>query len=319
MKILMVCWYDPGEGIYPAYELLSRHYQVQTFPYLVEKQGGLLSLLSNQQFDVILFWAMCVSEAETFRLVREKCPHSKIVLFNWDDPHAWTISCNQMTKRAPYIDLVLTSSAESVPWYLKNGSKKAIVCYPTYSPNRHRFEPSPEYKCDISFICTNLYTSSEFNTQLLSRKGLLDSIYKLHCEGRIQFDLYGFPFLQDHYPRCYKRQIVYEENYKVFSSSRICLNQHVYNGDQYLNERTITIMASGGVMLVDRIRGIDTILRDGYDCLMYSSIDECIDKMRMILGREDLRQQISINARSTAERLFSQDQWLSKFNTIRDI
>ena len=51
-------------------------------------------------------------------------------------------------------------------------------------------------------------------------------------------------------------------------NSKINLCTNGANGYKYCNERVGTILSSGGLMLCDKVDGIDQILTDGVDCVL---------------------------------------------------
>ena len=61
----------------------------------------------------------------------------------------------------------------------------------------------------------------------------------------------------------------YADLNQIFNSSRINLTTHVVgNREGYLNERTVTLIGSGALILIDQVKGLDLNLKPNEDCVV---------------------------------------------------
>lgn len=120
-----------------------------------------------------------------------------------------------------------------------------------FCENTSYYYKDEKYKCDVSFIGTNLYTDSCWTNQKLSRKKILDKLYN---DPNIYLHIYGTENLKNDYPLSYKGFIKYDECYKVFSNSLINLNispieDIKFKNDYYYSERLPQIIGCESIML----------------------------------------------------------------------
>ena len=175
-----------------------------------------------------------------------------------------------------------------------------------------------KYECDVLMCCTNIYESEEtFDTQWVNRAKLLDA---LEAADDIEFHLYGPPHLKERFPRSYQKNLPYAENWEKFSTARINLCTHVTcEGDGYLNERFVTILGSGGLLLVDPVAGLERTAKVGVECLVMESreIPKILDQIRNILNHapeEDLNM-IRFKGNQLALDYFTWDHWALTLHT----
>lgn len=258
MKILIVCWFDsPRAQVLLAKNSFKKlNHDVQCFGLLEhhKEQMKIVNKVDDYRPDLILVWHRAMKE-ELYKVIRNKV--KKIILFNWDDPHACKENYSiQFMKCMKYIDKAYSCCLDTRNIYLSNGTKQWKYLLPMYG-DFHYHDYDRQYECDVSLICTNMYDN--FDEQPMRRRDLVNLLYK---NEDIKFHLYAPPHIGKQYPRCYKGEIPYEINRKVFSSSKINISTHCTQGNGYVNERCITILASGGLLLVDNVKGISNIFGD---------------------------------------------------------
>ena len=178
-------------------------------------------------------------------------------MVNWDEPYNWNM--NDIKGKAKLFDHVFVCSSEKLNEYIQNGTKKAHLLYPGYDTSVYYPLDLKKYKCDISICCTNLYIG--YPNQYVDRNVLIDDIYNNQNKYGYTFHIYGPKSFKDLYPRSYQGYAKYSDGNNIYNSSRINLCTHVqYNANEYLNERAINILGAGGLLLVDRVTGIDKLL-----------------------------------------------------------
>ncbi len=97
------------------------------------------------------------------------------------------------------------------------------------------------------------------------------------------------------------KRISIEESVKIYNASKININLHSSMGNDlfdpygdFINPRTFEICACGGFQLVDRRPVLSEFFKEDEDLVMFSSVDEAIDKIRYYLSHEDIRKRIAL-------------------------
>lgn len=189
----------------------------------------------------------------------------KLFQINWDaDPK------NINFEKSKYFNKRFCSN----PLYLINSNTEYFKT--GFCKETSFYKELEEYKCDVSFVGTNLYEKGWENRDL-NRQKILDKIYS---DDRISLHVYGPEFLKMIYPRSYKGFIPYDECYKVFSNSKINLNispinNVEYQGKYYYSERMPQIFACDGIMMSNNDYG--DMLQKNKDYLYLDDIDKLID------------------------------------------
>ena len=195
------------------------------------------------------------------------------------------------------------------PYYL--GRPNVYYFSTGFCPETSFYEEIEQYKCDVSFVGTNLYESG-WQNEKLNRRRILDIIYK---EETINFHIYGPEFLKELYPRCYKGFISYDESYKVFSNSKINLNispieNTQFMGKHYYSERLPQIFGCEGIMMCNNDFG--SFLRKDEDYIYLNDIDDLIQKINQFKEGEK-REKMLENIRSK-KYMFDYDNIISALN-----
>jgi len=213
-------------------------------------------------------------------------------------------------------DLAVTCCAGSVARYEAMGVR-AIVGYPPVDRDLHgRARPEAALECEASFAATNVYPPECYPRVLLSRA---DAVRALAAAG-VAVDLYGH-WDEKRYgwggphglPAVLKQRwrgwIDYARLPALYASSRVNLNSHVRpDGRLYFNERLTTCMASGGFMVCDRVAGIEDLLRDGADLMLYGSVEELVSCAEWALSHDGERRMMAECGRRRALELFDNER-----------
>jgi hypothetical protein len=187
-----------------------------------------------------------------------------------------------------------------------------------FSNNISYYYEDNEYKCDVSFIGTNLYTDNLYLNHDLNRKIILDTLY---ADKSIKLHVYGPEFLQDLYPDSYKGIISYNDCYKVFSNSKINLNispliDIEHNGHFYYSGRLPQIIGCNGIILSNNNYG--DLLKPDIDYIYVNTIDELIPKIKRVTENDEYYNTMKENVISIKDR-FNYDYLMEDFcNTIKD-
>lgn len=316
MKLLIVGWFHLINPIITAKDYFTiLGYDVYFLPLLYFRQkcgdnslnSSLNSFIKNIDPNVILWWNW-ECDNKIMHKLKEQNQHILHCLFNWDHPFClseWDNKKNRQITSKNIWDIVFVTGDCKLQEYIDSGSKEAYYLRMFADEEVHFPEYDEQYDCDISIVCTNLYDDlTMFPNCLLSRKEMIQNIIK----SGINIHIYGPENLKNIFPNQYKGFIHFMENRKIFYNSKINLCTHVDNGYKYCNERVGTILSSGGLLFCDKVKGINEILTDGYDCVL---IDETnyISQIKEILNNYDKYRHIKDNAIQTAKNKFSPKFW----------
>ena len=316
MKLLIFGWYNLINPIITAKEYFTiLGYDVYFLPllYFIKQFSGeeltisILSFIKNIEPEVILWWNWECPK-QTLFTIKENTPHILHILFNWDHPFClsnWDVNFNRKILEKNIWDIIFVTGDSQLDKYLQSGSKEAYYLRMFTDEKIHFPEYDKDYECDLSIVCTNLYEDKTlFPNTILSRKDMLTNI----INNGINVHIYGPENLKQYFPKQYKGFTHFLDNHKVFYNSRINLCTHVDNCYKYCNERVGTILSSGGLLFCDKVDGIETILTDGFDCIL---IDEknYIKQIKDILSNYSMYEKIKLNAIQTAKNKFSPKKW----------
>ena len=322
MKLILVGWYNL---IYPVitakehFEILG--YEVYFLPllYCCEKYKGetlfnaLYSFINNIDPNVILWWNWECPQEVMFKL-KEKTNNVLHCLFNWDHPYClseWDNKHNRKITSKNIWDICFVTADYKLDQYRKSGSKEAYYLRMFADSEVHFPEDDDSYKCDISLVCVNLYTDTEKYPNTINRKEIVENLIKENLNIR----LYGPEHLKNDFPNHYYGFANFLDNHKIFYNSKINLCTHVANGYKYCNERVGTILSSGGLILCDKVDGIDQILTDGLDCVLLDK-NNYVNQIKEILQNYEKYSEIKKNALITAKEKFCPEKW-SKFIDLK--
>jgi hypothetical protein len=283
-------------SFFPQFKLINEFSEKDPFPNTTTKLSE-----DAKEVDVVIFWNWGGSY-QYFIDCRRKCPTNvKFVLYNWDpwnpkthDPRIFIV-----------FDYAFSCCSYDTPriYFRGNGWYQLL---PGFSGKHHYCDFDEKYVCDVSFLTTNLYTDA-FPNQYIKRKSIVDAL----SNSELNFHLYGPEFLGTLYPHVYKGLVDYSINRKVFSSSKINISTHAdCTLDEYLNERVITVLGSGGLLLVDKVKGIEKILTNGVNCFFIDRSRGLIGQIREILSlpKEKL-EEIRRNGKELADSKWTYAIW----------
>jgi len=247
-RIIIVCWYKSNNN-FNCIEIvknifIDKGFEVECYPFMQIKNNNRnhINIFDKalKDFDpkYVLFWNWASITGDELKYIKNNNYERVFMVYNWDDPHCWNRNLDYMK----YFDISYSSCLGTLNNYKNLGVKVSRYLLPGYSNLSHYYDKDNKYRCDVSFMCTNLYGKNQKDYDkniLVDRKSL---IIKLEEHPNIDFNIYGPKFLKDIAPKSYRGFIGYEKNRLVFSNSKININVHGANDDGYLNERAITIL-----------------------------------------------------------------------------
>ena len=319
-KILVVSYYGFKDSLDCARKSLEKlGYVVDTYPlfrYAYDTHDRkenykehFNAYVQESSPDIILWWFFYVPP-EVIRFIIVNNPKCFSILFCWDDPFVWSERNSKLSEKCPYFDLVVATCEETLVEYKNHGSKDVMFCPPGYDPSIHFPIDDEKYDCDISICCTNLYDdTSVYNDQYINRRELIDELVKIQD---IKFHIYGPDFLKYKYPNNYKGFVQYSDLNNVYNRSRINLSTHVCcSKSKYVNERTILILGSGGLLLVDPVKDIDTLFTTE-ECIFIQK-DSITEQVKEILANYDSYREMKKKGKEKS-LLYTWDKWAEKIH-----
>lgn len=301
MKLLVTTYYGFGTPLKEAFEELRKYgieeiVEYPLFRYYRDEHDAKFDYMDHfnnyvmaEKPDILLWWYFGVP-VECIKYVRDHNPKTIFMMFNWDEPANWIP--NNVKEKAKYFDCVFVTCEETSHDYLKYGTGESHYLLPGYDPNIHKPEDNDEdrkkYACDVSICCTNLYDDYDtYPNQYIYRRVMMDDLYSKQDEYGIKFHIYGPEWLRDVYPKSYRWMAKYEETNKIFNYSKLSLCTHaICDKNGYFNERFVLIMASGGLLYVDKPKGIEDTIDLDKDCVLIDR-DNYLEQIKTIINNYD--------------------------------
>ena len=317
MKIALIGAFNLADGYLGAANALKRlgHEVIFVPAYKFKSEASqkhvaaLVTELKGINADVNLWWrAETLSGIEFIRV--RKTIKGKFAMYSWDDPFQWE-KHPEMPVKAKLLDAAFTCCQGSIQSYKENGCENAFYCPPGFDPKIHKPEKDEKYICDISIVCTNLYTTNDLTSfKHLSRKVLLDNI----IEGLPDLDLriYGPEEFKNYYPNNYKGWIPFDESRKVFHNSKINICTHIRpDGFMYINERVTQILGSKGLLFLDHVNGIEKVLDVDKECVIMNTVSKeaFLDQISNILKNNDDYNSVRENGHKKGLGKLTWDNW----------
>ncbi len=321
LRILIMSYYELKESLLAATDQLKKFgYFVDNFPLyqyskdVHDKKANFLEMcltkVDDFKPDIILYWYFGV-EPKFFSAVKAHKKDVFTILFDWDAPYS--LQQADYKEKCKFIDLAVVSCKQSVYQCLEWGCKDAMWRPPGFGMEIHKpYEQISEYDCDVSFCCTTLYNTGQENDQLIQRYAIVKALSEL---SGVKFNLYGPECLKQQFPKNYICPVSYADTNNVFNKSRINISTHIVgNQEGYVNERTILILGAGALLLVDKIKGMETIFKENVHCVYYESLLDLQSKVRNILQNYNEYTHIKSKGRSIACEQHSWNVWADAMN-----
>ena len=325
-NICFISYYGPKESLGFAQDSLnSKGFQVFDFPLLQNMNENptlyydtLIQYIISNNIHYVLWWFINIP-TNIFKYIKDTTK-IKYIFFNWDEPYNWG-TCDIPNKMS-YIDHAFVTCQETLEVYRNNGCASAHCLYAGFDPSTNYlikdidFYDYNNYVCDISFCCTNLYENDTvYPNQYINRKKLIDSIYNNQKTHGYAFAIYGPKSLQGLYPESYKGFSNYYNLNKIFNYSKINLCTHVLCDKYgYLNERVILIGGSGGLLLVDNVKGIDEIYPN--DNIIILNKTNYIEQIVDILNNYDKYVDFRLKFNNHCHKFYTYDKWAGTIASI---
>jgi hypothetical protein len=322
MKSLLIIGYNSlKDGFLTCANYFSHDYEVSFFPLLYYKNNNLdivkelINCINAKPIDYVFLWyheyfASSWATIDQFYQIKRSCPQTRFIGYNWDPLIRMEISIQKL-QLIRLLDHYISGDGKELKQLSSYGYNNIAYGASGFDPKfSYQGSPDPNYTCDVSIVCTNLYNDTNMfppHYNRLNRKFVVDTIY--NCRKLIKFHIYGPPSLQILYPECYKGSIDYNDCYKVFSNSRINLCIHVVsynnNGSQiYFSERLVQILGCRGLLYCET--NYNHLLLPGVNYILADPIDPC-GQILHILRNYDNYQNIRNNGYDLALKSLTWD------------
>lgn len=261
-------------------------------PVINATKENISRLPKELELDLVIIQTWCFSPS----LIAKSFKKSGTKVIYWDDNTPFAM--RRLLSAEPYVDKILTHGDGAADILRKFGipKNKIEIFYFATDPNRFKFEFSPRYRSDVTFVGTNL---RERNTNLKnvffrSSQELKNHSFKLFGSGwhnwkqlnRFRVEYCGW--------------VENKDLHKVFSNATISINatRGTFSKiNQVPSNRIFDIMASGSVLLSDPIPGVEKMFKIGEDILIANNTKEAVELMNGIFNNPKKAASIRNNAR----------------------
>lgn len=327
INICIVMYYELKEALFEAKKSLEQYdCIISGFPmykFVHDKYDKredyveiFIDFINSNKIDVVLWWFINI-DSDKFKYIKE-VTGVKYIFFNWDEPFNWE-PCD-IKNKAPYIDCAFVTCKESLTNYTENGCKLAYNLPPAFSCdvnfpiNKFNSHDYSKYYCDVNFCCTNLYDGPEYKHQFMSRKKLIDDIYNNQFIYGYIFHIYGPENFRQLYPESYRGFISYDKLNFLFNYSKINLCTHVISHmDGYINERVILVGGSGGLLMVDNVKGIDKYFEPNQEIILIDK-NNYIHQICDIINNYQKYIPIKKKFHETCKKKYNYNEWAKFIN-----
>lgn len=285
-NVLITSYYGIREQLLEATTPLKRfgcnifdfHLMEQIFSNPEKYVQEFIDIIQKENITTIIWWYMPVDNVLLEKMQSENIT-CKNIYYNWDDP--FNRGFVDMLNKSKYLDVALISSKDT-EYYLLNSCNEVETLYPGFSDTVHfpidlklNNEQKTFYECDISICCTNLYDDDLiYDKQYIKRKKLIDDIYNNQKIFGYTFKIYGPEKFAEMYPDSYNGFVGYYNTYLVFNHSKINICTHVISEFKgYLNERVFLILASKGLLFIDKTCDTEEIIKNNETCVVIDKLN----------------------------------------------
>ena len=320
MNILIIGYYRFEDGYYAYGKYFNQYFKsVSFFPLIECRDLNKINQTTINDIETVISGESLSNNVYSKYLINENCPKNIVIIAHNNDMLAtlkidniMVIQHIQLLKQKYNFKLI------QINWdpIINNTNNKIIKCFDKsfcsdpsllkfyknviffqsgFCPNTSFFKEDNDYKCDVSFIGTNLYENAMYPNKLLNRKVIIDLLYS---DKSIKLNIYGPKFLGDKYPDSYKGFISYKNCYKVFSNSKINLNisplVNVNTNDKlYYSERLPQILGCDGIMLCNN--DLTPMLIPNEHYLYINHINQLLPCIHSFLKNTSLQEKIKKN------------------------
>lgn len=298
-KILFIIYYEAIEYLLCIKEQLEKFlFEVITYPlfrYAYDSndkinnyQEHLNQFINDNEPDIILWWFIDVP-ISVFKYIKESNKKIYFILHNFDDPVNLS---NDIFEKCKLFDLVITPCKNSIYLY-KLFSKSMNVIYQPIGFDQNYYFPIKnltetqfdKYKCDIAIYCNNLFIDKDFYpNQYINTYDLIKNIVEYSKKNNKKFNIYGTHIIKEYFPENYFGNVSYCDINLIYNNSHIVLTTHADSETSVINDTVMTILGTGSILFIDKIKDINNILTNNVNCIMMEK-DNYVDQIDEVLNK----------------------------------
>lgn len=246
--------------------------------------------------DMVFVYRGTHITAGTLKKIKQLHPSVKLVGYNNDDPFAkghpnslW----RQFLKAVPDYDLMLAYRHHNLEDFLKAGAKRVELLRSWYFPERNHpvslsAEDRIQYECDIVFIGHYEADQRKQYLEELVRQGFKLKLFGPEWNSKLK----NSPQLKSMLP---VYPVLGEDYNKALCGAKIALCfLSKLNRDTY-TRRCFEIPATGTLMISEYSDDLASLYKEGKEADYFRTKEELVEKVRLYLGNERLRQAVAAN------------------------
>ena len=244
--------------------------------------------------DMIFVYRGTHITAQTLKKIKQELPVTTLVGYNNDDPfakgHPYSL-WRHFFKAVPEYDLMLAYRHHNLGDFLRIGAKRVELLRSWYFPERNypvtlSAQDKIKYECDVVFIGHFEADERKQYLEELVRKGFNLKIFGPEWNEKIRFS----PELKSLLP---VNSVLGEDYNKALCGAKIALCfLSKLNRDTY-TRRCFEIPATGTLMLSEYTDDLASLYKEGEEADFFRSQDELIEKLKLYLEDESLRQSVA--------------------------
>ncbi len=293
-------WQDYFKSDKGAFDKLNKRIQNRFLigPIIWKLNQDLVKAATECAPDVLFVYRGTHITAATLKKIKKRLPTVTLVGYNNDDPfakgHPYSL-WRTFFKAVPVYDLMLAYRHHNVDDFLRIGAQRAELLRSWYFPERNHpvvlaAEDKPKYECDVVFIGHHEADDRKQYLEEVVRQG-----FKLRLFGPgYDWDpiLKDSPELQSQIPV----RLMWGEDYnKALCGAKVVLCfLSKLNRDTY-TRRCFEIPATGTLMLSEYTDDLASLYKPGEEADFFKSKDELIEKLRLYIENDELRQTVAAN------------------------
>ena len=285
----------------PRNELLEKiNYRLAAGPWVRRLNRDLLHLVEQEKPDLV--WTDKLLEMQPKTLDRLRAMGSTTVSYMIDNPFGtrqdpgWRL----YTKDIPHYDLHVVQRDANIADYRMHGARDVIKIQTAYEPTIHFPPPAGWSDANrdrgVSFIGTPYDRRGEFLMRLWKEFGLPVTVsgglvWKRHLSAEAVAGMYrgNGELFRDAY-----REGIWK--------SKINLSFLTHSNQDEFAHKSFEIAACEGFLLVERSEGHLARFAEDEEAVYFSTIEECVAKIRRYLPDQAARSRIAAAGRARAER-----------------
>jgi hypothetical protein len=281
-NILIVGFYELKEHLQHICELFEGYgYSVHNYPLFkfaydmnerIENYCDHMGeYIGKENIDVVIWWFLDVP-VSVFRSIKRGYPSIYYILFNIDDPINFN---SELTEKAKIFNLVITPCKSNVSRYkLFSGVKDVIYLPHSYDGELFYKMDNIEYISDISMVMYEVFEHQRYNNAYISTHKMILNLIHYCLNSNKKLRLYGSFLLRELYGSYYEGDIDYLDQNSIFNRSKInIVLRHDKALNSYIKPIEVKILASGGLLCIDRFDGMDIMYKDKYNCIVLDRKD----------------------------------------------